>query len=105
MCNKCPRGKYVLLGDDIVITDDQIAEKYLEVMETLDVPISKEKTHVSKTTCEFAKRWMHKGVEITPFPLHAVKETWKRYFMLSGTFKLAWERGFRVQEGSCEEMP
>lgn len=51
-----PKGKYVLLGDDIVIADDSLAKAYQQVLSELDVPISKMKTHRSKEICEFAKR-------------------------------------------------
>jgi hypothetical protein len=51
-----PSGKYVLLGDDIVICDDSLASTYISVMSELDVNISPQKTHISKNLCEFAKR-------------------------------------------------
>jgi hypothetical protein len=51
-----PSGQYVLLGDDIVIANDQIAESYKAVLSELKVPISSMKTHKSKDICEFAKR-------------------------------------------------
>lgn len=57
--------KYRLLGDDIVIMDEELADKYLEVMTTLNVEISKTKSHTSKTVFEFAKRFGMDGVEIT----------------------------------------
>jgi hypothetical protein len=37
-------------------------------MSILGVSISPTKSHVSKDTFEIAKRWIHKGIEITPFP-------------------------------------
>lgn len=49
-------GRYVILGDDVVIACPQIAEVYKSVMATLDTPISLQKTHVSIDTYEFAKR-------------------------------------------------
>jgi len=70
-----PNGKYVVLGDDIVIAHPQLATRYQEIMAILDVPISKMKTHVSIDTFEFAKRWVHKGIEITPFPIPGVLNT------------------------------
>jgi hypothetical protein len=54
--NISPHGKYVILGDDIVIADDRLAERYTKVLHELDVPISEVKTHKSKDLCEFAKR-------------------------------------------------
>lgn len=73
---------YVLLGDDIVIAHTEVAEMYLSVMEDLGVDVSMAKTHVSKDTCEFAKRWLHEGSEITPFPISSLKESSKRYYSL-----------------------
>lgn len=65
-------ANHVLLGDDIVIGDDRIAKQYLSLIEGLGVEISKQKTHISSDTYEFAKRWVHKGMEISPFPVSAV---------------------------------
>jgi hypothetical protein len=41
-------------------------------MTKLGVGISLNKTHVSKNTYEFAKRWIRKGVEISPLPLKGI---------------------------------
>jgi hypothetical protein len=49
-------NKYIILGDDIVINNDKVARKYIQIMTKLGVDISKQKTHVSKNTYEFAKR-------------------------------------------------
>lgn len=73
---------YALLGDDIVIGDQRVAEVYLRVISELGVEVSKQKTHISSHSFEFAKRWIHKGEEITPFPLHSLKEDGKRYYSL-----------------------
>lgn len=59
-------SRYAVLGDDVVIANDAVAAKYKELLSTLRMPVSWEKTHVSQDTYEFAKRWIHKGVEITP---------------------------------------
>jgi hypothetical protein len=64
-----PFSGYILLGDDIVINDDRVAKKYMEVINNLGVEISPTKTHVSKTTYEFAKRFFHNGIEISGLPL------------------------------------
>jgi len=60
---------YVLLGDDIVITNNDVAREYRTIMNELGVSISEQKTHVSQDTYEFAKRWIHKGEEVTGAPL------------------------------------
>jgi len=74
---------YALLGDDIVIGDKDVGEEYLKVMEKLGVEVSMSKTHKSSTTYEFAKRWVHKGSEISPFPFSAVKEMSKKSYLLA----------------------
>lgn len=66
---------YAILGDDLVIANDKVAQKYREMLETLAMPISDAKSHVSQDTYEFAKRWIQKGVEITPFALSGLHET------------------------------
>jgi hypothetical protein len=65
---------YALLGDDIVIADSDVAREYRTILSELDVSISDPKTHVSKDTYEFAKRWVHRGTEVTGAPLGSLFE-------------------------------
>jgi len=67
-------SNYVLLGDDIVIGDDLVAQHYRAIMEELGVEISVTKSHVSADTYEFAKRWIHVGTEVTGAPLGSLFE-------------------------------
>jgi hypothetical protein len=76
LCNHKDFKDYILLGDDIVIRNDKIAQKYITVMTRLGVDISMSKTHVSKNTYEFAKRWIHHGVEISGLPLRGLVSNW-----------------------------
>jgi hypothetical protein len=64
---------YRILGDDIVIRHDEVANQYQELLRDLGVGISKTKTLVSKDTFEFAKRLFFRDVEVTAFPIHGVK--------------------------------
>jgi hypothetical protein len=64
---------YRILGDDIVIRHDEVANQYQELLRDLGVGISKTKTLVSKDTFEFAKRLFFRGTEVTAFPLHGIK--------------------------------
>jgi hypothetical protein len=68
-------SRYCLLGDDIVIGDEVLAEGYLKLIKSLGVEVSMAKTHVSPHIFEFAKRWIFKGQEITPFPVSALKHS------------------------------
>lgn len=41
-------------------------------MTKLGVDISLNKTHISRNTYEFAKRWIRKGIEVSPLPLKGI---------------------------------
>jgi len=90
---------YALLGDDIVIANSDVALKYKEILKELDMPISDAKTHVSLDTYEFAKRWIYKGSEITPFSLHGLLETWKSYSLFENFYETQLRHGW-VTEAS-----
>jgi len=72
----CPTSwdKYVLLGDDIVLSNEHVAKEYMTILDELGVKVSETKTHVSNDTYEFAKRWIHLGEEITGAPLGSLFE-------------------------------
>jgi hypothetical protein len=49
----------LLLGDDIVIGDERVAEHYRSFMQEIEVQISLAKSLVSRSGClEFAKRFL-----------------------------------------------
>lgn len=75
--NRCP---YCLLGDDIVIADDEVAERYKDLLLEWDIPYNASKTHVSKRLYEFAKQFYFDGKNISPFPLAALFELRKDTF-------------------------
>jgi len=70
-------NQYIILGDDIVIKNDQVAKRYLKVITKLGVNLSLTKTHVSKDTYEFAKRWIKHGKEISGIPTKGIIENIK----------------------------
>jgi len=59
---------YCLLGDDIVIANDACGAISFLVIFTGYAHFGA-KTHVSNDTFEFAKRWFHKGEEVTGFSI------------------------------------
>jgi hypothetical protein len=75
-------NQYIILGDDIVIKNDAIAKKYIEIIEKLGVEISISKTHVSNNTYEFAKRWIQDGVEITGIPIKGIVSNFKNPYII-----------------------
>lgn len=88
---------YRVLGDDIVIRSDKLSVQYQETLHTLGVAVSKAKTMSSKTTFEFAKRWFHLGIEVSPFPLAAIHELKTNPLGLVETFRTAVEKGWEFK--------
>jgi len=79
-------SRYALLGDDIVISDDSVAQHYLAILRQIGVSISDAKSHVSVDTYEFAKRWIHRGEEMTGAPIsevYSIKKKPKWYLLAS----------------------
>ncbi|AHE13868.1 Pol [Sclerotinia sclerotiorum mitovirus 6] len=63
-------NRYIMLGDDIVINHNKVAKTYIRLLHALGVETSQAKTHVSKHTYEFAKRWIDTRCgEITGLPI------------------------------------
>jgi len=57
---------YALLGDDIVIADQSVAESYHHIMvDTLGVDINLSKSMVSPNSFEFAKRIITNGEDVS----------------------------------------
>jgi len=55
----------------------------MDLLLHLGVEYSVAKTHQSERMFEFAKRIFYKGVEVTPFPVSALKECGKSFDMIS----------------------
>jgi hypothetical protein len=62
--------QYAVLGDDIVIWNKTVAEKYITVMHSLGVGLGLAKSIISQggTGAEFAKRTLLGGVDVSPVP-------------------------------------
>jgi hypothetical protein len=77
-----PFKDYMLLGDDIVIANKAVAQRYCETLHDLGVGISMNKTHGSHHTYEFAKRWVSHGIEISGIPLRGLIASYRKYHLL-----------------------
>jgi hypothetical protein len=88
---------YAILGDDVVIRGDKGATLYREVMSTLGVDISVHKTHISKDSYEFAKRWITGGVEVTPFPIWSIIEAGTSYIKLATALRDTHRKGWTAE--------
>lgn len=59
---------YLVLGDDIIIANEDVALRYKELMTLLEVPMSNSKGIESDNgSFEFAKEFYHKGKQCSPF--------------------------------------
>lgn len=85
--------EYILLGDDIVIYNDRVAEQYKLLMKRLGVDTSPHKTHTSKTTYEFAKRWFMEGKEITGIQVRGLLDSMGKYHLIYQMVYTLYERG------------
>lgn len=94
--------RYALLGDDLVIADAAVAEQYLALTKELDMPVSEAKTHVSNDTYEFAKRWIHKGTEVTGYSIAGFDSTWRRYPLLYNYLSTQRDHGWVLED---EQVP
>lgn len=95
---------YCLLGDDIVIANAAVAQQYKILLSQLDMPISEQKTHVSEDTFEFAKRWFHKGLEVTGFSTAGIGSVWKRYSLLHNYLSTQRDHGWDLEIGRHPEL-
>jgi len=66
-----PKGRYYILGDDLIIKGMDVYEAYQRVCEEVGMQLNKDKTFQSPILLEFAKRFFFNGEEITPFPTGA----------------------------------
>lgn len=95
---------YILLGDDIVIGNDQVAFHYQKILDELGCGVSEGKTFRSENFFEFAKRLFHQGTEFTPFPLAGLVEVRHKYHLLYAFFEMLPERGFTVPQLNCNNL-
>jgi hypothetical protein len=68
---------YAVLGDDIVIADEGVANEYVLLMEEFGVGIGFHKSVISNnSSLEFAKRFYFEGEEVTPLSLQGIATGW-----------------------------
>jgi len=77
---------YAVLGDDVVIQDDDVAAQYLSIMKTLGVGVNLSKTVVSTNLLEFAKRLRTRTHDVSPIGPGAILATSRRPLMAATLF-------------------
>lgn len=86
---------YKLLGDDIVISDKDLASEYQVILSELGVEISSSKTHISNCFVEFAKRFFVKSGEISPVSNKGIYEHSKNFTALIEFMYISVSRGVK----------
>jgi len=73
-------SNYLVLGDDIVIANKEVAEEYQKLIKRLGVEISLPKSVISSPdfkSLEFASKLLVNGSDISPFPVGTILESRK----------------------------
>nr|QXP49789.1 RNA-dependent RNA polymerase [araluen mito-like virus] len=89
-------SNYCILGDDVVIANERVADEYCRFLSILDMPISFQKTHRSKRFFEFAKRYFYDGIEITPFSISSLDNVYHRYYLLHNFLENQCKHGWKL---------
>jgi hypothetical protein len=63
------------LGDDLLIVGEPLYLAYTEVLKLANMELNETKTFRSFDLIEFAKRYIYKGTEVSPFPLGSIYGT------------------------------
>jgi hypothetical protein len=92
-------SSYVILGDDLVIADSNVAESYKGLLLELGMDYSAAKTHVSKDSFEFAKRWFIQRQEVTPFSIGGFESVKKSFTLLHNFLTNQATHGWLLPEG------
>lgn len=96
---------YALLGDDLVIADKGVAETYLDIIASLGMPYSPDKSIMGVGLAEFAKSLFRHGEDLKPFPLALLSFRVNTY--MSDTIALVGElskRKFRLDFGRLMQL-
>jgi hypothetical protein len=77
---------YAVLGDDFIINHNAVAESYLEIMNSLGVSISINKSVISNRFTEFAKTLRGPGINISPIGAGAILAASRSAYMFPQLF-------------------
>nr|UJQ92510.1 MAG: putative RNA-dependent RNA polymerase [Mitoviridae sp.] len=77
---------YAVLGDDMVINNDLVAEKYVELMTDLGLEISMGKSVISNRFTEFAKKLRGPGIDFSPIGAGAILASSRSGLMIPQVF-------------------
>nr|QDH90379.1 MAG: RNA-dependent RNA polymerase [Mitovirus sp.] len=88
---------YIIVGDDVVILDDNVARKYLEIVTGFGVEISAAKSIISKNgVFEFCKRLNGPRGDLTGIPLGLIHQAMEAPLDSAPFFRHLLNRGFSL---------
>nr|YP_010194817.1 hypothetical protein LK293_mgp078 [Arctium tomentosum]YP_010194947.1 hypothetical protein LK294_mgp079 [Arctium lappa]QZZ81556.1 hypothetical protein [Arctium tomentosum]QZZ81686.1 hypothetical protein [Arctium lappa] len=89
---------YAVLGDDVVIADENVATRYKESLDLLQVVISKEKSLISRSgSAEFTNNFRVRDltVDLSPYSIKALLNTFHPYGLMAVAHRYS-VRDFRL---------
>nr|UPW42139.1 MAG: putative RNA dependent RNA polymerase [Zhejiang mito-like virus 8] len=92
---------YAILGDDIVIRNDKVAQEYLNLMKSLGVSINLGKSVISLEFAEFASRWIGNRVNFTPIGAGLILRTVRDKAYLGALLAEAFKTRLFANYGAC----
>jgi hypothetical protein len=98
---------YQVLGDDVVIWNERVGAKYLELLRKIDVPINLTKSLLSQkhhARAEFCKRIFYQGEEISPLNWKVLEFAGKSLYGWPALFETLQNKGW-LREGSVFSPP
>jgi hypothetical protein len=95
--------KYIMLGDDVLVSNEKLYRLYLQGIENLGLKVSRPKCTLSQNGfAEFAKRTFTPEGEITGMPVDLFLRGLKDPVQFIGLVKLLSERGYNFTEPSWD---
>jgi hypothetical protein len=92
---------YVIIGDDVTIFNESVADEYVKFLSSYQVDISWSKSlhSMGKPSCaEIAKRIFKDGEELSPIPYDAIETALNQPLLFPNLIKLCIERGVVTTE-------
>jgi len=99
-----PFEYYAVLGDDVVINDNQVADQYLILMESLGLKINLSKTIISNDFIEFAKRFITPEVDFSPIGAGNILSFMRKPVFISSLLKELYLKGYILSSDSIRSL-
>lgn len=97
-------NRYALLGDDIVIYHDGVAEQYVMLMKSLGVSINMSKSVVSLRFAEFAKRLVSPNFELSPIGAGNLLLVSRRTNMIGALLAELYQKSIIIDSNTVVEL-